>query len=195
MPLSDTTCRTSKKREKPYKLSDSGGLYLLVEKSGSKLWRHAYRFDGKQKLVALGSYPAVSLADARTEREANKSMLAKGIDPSAQRKIDRGAARIARANTFRIVADELIEKFVYTNVKRSSALERYKELRTILLKPEEAHTLLPTTIQAASAMNALDPTGHLSEGLTYADRGAEVLGLTQDPERYKAYLNSFIKAQ
>src|ERR1700727_3278844 len=56
MPLSDATCRTSKSREKPYKLSDGGGLYLQVEKNGSKLWRHAVRFDGKQKLVALGAY-------------------------------------------------------------------------------------------------------------------------------------------
>jgi hypothetical protein len=54
--LSDTTCRASKPKEKPYKLSDGGGLYLLVEKSGSRLWRHAFRFDGKQKLVALGAY-------------------------------------------------------------------------------------------------------------------------------------------
>ena len=111
MPLSDTTCRTSKPREKPYKLSDSGGLYLQVEKNGSKLWRHAFRFDGKQKLVALGAYPIVSLAEARAGRDANKSLLAKGVDPSVQRKIDRGAARIARSNTFRIVADELLEKF------------------------------------------------------------------------------------
>src|SRR5882672_7360903 len=105
MPLLDTVCRTVKSREKPFKLSDGGGLFLLVEKNGSKLWRHAYRFDQKQKLVALGAYPAVPLADARAGRDANKALLAKGIDPSAQRKIDRGAARIARSNTFRIVSD------------------------------------------------------------------------------------------
>ncbi len=111
MPLSDVVCRTSKPREKPFKLSDGGGLYLLVETNGSRLWRHAYRFDGKQKLVALGAYPSVALSDARAGRDANKALLAKGIDPSAQRKIDRGAARIARSNTFRIVADELLDKF------------------------------------------------------------------------------------
>ena len=111
MPITDIVCRTSKPREKPYKLSDSGGLYLLVERNGSKLWRHAFRFDGKQKLIALGAYPIVSLSQARTGRDANKSLLAKGIDPSVQRKIDRGAARIARSNTFSIVADELLEKF------------------------------------------------------------------------------------
>jgi hypothetical protein len=111
MSITDTVCRTSKSREKPYKVSDGGGLYLLVETNGSKLWRHAFRFDGKQKLIALGAYPVVSLADARAGRDANKSLLAKGIDPSVQRKIDRGAARIARSNTFKIVADELLEKF------------------------------------------------------------------------------------
>jgi integrase len=111
MPITDTACRTSKPGEKPYKLSDGGGLYLLIEKNGSKLWRHAFRFDGKQKLVALGAYPVVSLADARAGRDANKSLLAKGVDPAVQRKIDRGAARIARSNTFSLVADELLEKF------------------------------------------------------------------------------------
>jgi integrase len=84
---------------------------LLVETNGSKLWRQAFRFDGKQKLIALGGYPAVSLAEARAGRDANKNLLAKGIDPSVQRKIDRGAARFARSNTFSIVADELLEKF------------------------------------------------------------------------------------
>jgi integrase len=111
MPITDTVCRAAKSREKPYKVSDGGGLYLLVEKNGSKLWRHAFRFDGKQKLVALGAYPVVSLAEARAGRDTNKTLLAKGLDPSVQRKIDRGAARIARSNTFAIVADELLQKF------------------------------------------------------------------------------------
>jgi integrase len=111
MPLSDATCRAAKPADKPYKISDAAGLHLLVEKNGSRLWRQAYRFDGKQKLIALGAYPAVSLADARTARDANKALLAKGVDPSAQRKLDRSAARIARTNTFRIVADELMAKF------------------------------------------------------------------------------------
>src|SRR6202035_3697222 len=111
MPITDTVCRTSKSREKPYKLSDGGGLYLLVERNGSKLWRHAFRFDRKQKLIALVSYPAVSLADARAGRDANKALLAKAIDPSVQRKLDRGAARVARSITFRLVAAERLEKF------------------------------------------------------------------------------------
>lgn len=112
MPLSDAACRSAKPGDdKPYKISDAGGLFLLVEKNGSRFWRQAYRFDGKQRLIALGAYPAISLAAARTARDENKALLAKGVDPSAQRKLDRGAARIARTNTFRIVADELIAKF------------------------------------------------------------------------------------
>jgi integrase len=111
MPLTDTVCRTSKAREKPYKLSDGGGLFLLVEMNGSRLWRQAYRFHGKQKLIALGAYPAVSLSNARAARDANKALLANNVDPSTQRKIDRHAARVARSNTFQIVSDELLEKF------------------------------------------------------------------------------------
>jgi hypothetical protein len=111
MPLSDAACRGAKAREKAFKISDGGGLFLQVEKNGSKLWRQAYRFDGKQKLLSLGPYPVVTLAAARAGRDANKALLAKGIDPSTQRKLDRGAEKIARANTFKIVAEELLTKF------------------------------------------------------------------------------------
>lgn len=111
MPLSDAACRSAKPADKPYKISDSEGLHMLVGKNGSRLWRQAYRFDGKQKLIALGAYPTVSLADARNARNANKALLAKGIDPSVQRRLDRTSAQLARTNTFRIVADELIAKF------------------------------------------------------------------------------------
>ena len=77
----------------------------------NKLWRLAYRFDGKQKLLALGTYPAVSLADVRTKRDEAKRLLAAGIDPSVQRKSDRRTAKLSRQNTFAAIADELMEKF------------------------------------------------------------------------------------
>ncbi|WP_166300381.1 tyrosine-type recombinase/integrase [Bradyrhizobium sp. 2S1] len=111
MPLTDMAVRSAKPKDKPYKLSDAGGLYLAVETNGSRLWRVAYRFDRKQKLLSLGAYPAVTLADARAGRDQVKALLAKGVDPSAQRKLDRGAARDARACTFRVVGDELVSKF------------------------------------------------------------------------------------
>jgi hypothetical protein len=83
----------------------------------------------------------------------------------------------------------------FPNVRRRDTLERYKELRSVLLHPEEASTLLPTVVKANSALNSLDKTGHMAEGLQFAVKGAEVLGLAQDPKRFEAYLDSFIRAR
>jgi integrase len=107
MPLKDIAVRNAKPAAKPRKLSDGGGLHLLVQPTGSKLWRLAYRFAGKQKTLALGVYPAISLADARTQRDEAKKLLARGVDPSAHRKTNK---RIGKENTFRAVAEELTAK-------------------------------------------------------------------------------------
>ena len=93
MPLTDTAIRTQSQRRKSVKLSDGGGLYLLVQPHGAKLWRMAYRFNGKQKPLSFGIYPTVSLADARDRRDAAKKHLEDGVDPSVQRKIDKQARR------------------------------------------------------------------------------------------------------
>ena len=82
MPLSDTAVRNAKPRTKPFKLSDGGGLHLLVPPHGSKLWRLAYRFGCKQKTLALGIYPAVTLAEARAKRDAAGKLLGSGKDPA-----------------------------------------------------------------------------------------------------------------
>lgn len=95
MPLSDTDCRHAKKRERPYKLTDGEGLYLFVQPGGSKLWRLAYRYEGKQKTLAFGAYPYVSLADARGKRTDAKTALAGGRDP---------AAKVASIETFEALA-------------------------------------------------------------------------------------------
>jgi integrase len=107
----DVAFRSAKPREKPFKLSDGGGLFLLVQPNATKLWRLAYRFDGKQKLLALGQYPVISLADARIKRDAAKKLLSDGLDPSTERKSERRAEQMSRRNTFRAVADELMVKF------------------------------------------------------------------------------------
>ena len=88
MPLNDTAIRNAKSGKKPVKLSDGGGLYLLIQPHGTKLWRQAYRINGKQKTLAFGIYPTVSLADARARRDAAKKHLEDGGDPSVQRKLD-----------------------------------------------------------------------------------------------------------
>lgn len=72
MPLTDTACRNAKATNSPLKLSDGGGLFLLVQPNGSKLWRLAYRYAGKQKLISFGAYPAVPLSDARAGRDQAK---------------------------------------------------------------------------------------------------------------------------
>jgi len=111
MPLTETAARNAKPAKAPRKISDGGGLYLLVQPNGSKLWRLAYRFGGKQKLLALGSYPEISLGAARDRRSEAKRLLQEDTDPSTQRRIDRQRAATAAANTFRLVAEELLAKY------------------------------------------------------------------------------------
>lgn len=106
MPLTDTQLHSAKKRAKPYRKSDGGGLYLLVRPNGAKDWRLSYRWRGKQRTLALGAYPAVSLADARAARAVAKNALAEGINPSAARKQRAEAAPAAAGNTFETVARE-----------------------------------------------------------------------------------------
>jgi len=107
MALNDTAIRNLKPQQDPYKKSDGEGLHMSVMPEGSKLWRLAYRFAGKQKTIALGSYPAVALAMAREAKLEARRLLAQGVDPSEKRKADKRAAAAAR--TFGQVADEWFE--------------------------------------------------------------------------------------
>lgn len=109
MPLTDTQCRNFKAGEKPRKVSDGHGLFLQIESTGSKLWRLAYRFEGKQKLLSLGRYPAVSLKDARGKRDAARDLLAEGMDPSAARKAEKAKGKRDAGNSFAAVAHEWFE--------------------------------------------------------------------------------------
>ncbi|MFZ5601713.1 MAG: tyrosine-type recombinase/integrase, partial [Pseudomonadota bacterium] len=106
MPLSDTAVRAAKPQEKPYKLADGGGLFLLVNPKGAKWWRIKYRFDGKEKLLSFGTYPDVTLKAAREKREEARKLLAAGIDPGAKRKADKAAGEAEQANTFEAIARE-----------------------------------------------------------------------------------------
>jgi hypothetical protein len=90
----DLALRNAKPRDKPVKISVGGGLYLFVQPSGIKLWRLAYRFGGKQKLLSFGPYPRLSLVEAREARDVAKKLLARGVDPSAERKSQRRAAKL-----------------------------------------------------------------------------------------------------
>lgn len=110
MPLTDIEVRTAKPGPKPYKLSDGGWLYLLVNPTGSKLWRIAYRIDGKEKLLSLGAYPSVTLKEARAKRDEAKALISQGMDPSHQRRIEKLTRAISNATTFKLVADEYVGK-------------------------------------------------------------------------------------
>ena len=111
MALTETAVRNAKSGKRPRKISDGGGLFLLVQPTGGKLWRLAYRFAGKQKLLAIGIYPEISLAIARDGRSDAKRLLQQGTDPSVQRRIERQRAESAATNTFRIIAEELLAKY------------------------------------------------------------------------------------
>ena len=89
MPLTDTSIRQAKPAVTPFKLTDEKGLFLLVHTNGSKYWRMAYRFDGKQKTLALGVYPEVSLRMARERRDEARQLIANGTDPSELRKAEK----------------------------------------------------------------------------------------------------------
>ena len=104
MPLTDTAIKKAKPGAKPSKLSDGKGLYLLVSPAGSKLWRWKYRVLGKEKVLALGAYPAVSLAQAREGQDTARKMLASGNDPKVVRKADKLASQAAAENSFESVA-------------------------------------------------------------------------------------------
>lgn len=110
MPLTDAKIRGAKADEKPYKLSDSGGLYLLVKPNGSRLWRWKYRIAGKENHYAIGEYPTVGLAKARTERDDARKLVKQGVHPSHNRKSQRLAHAAGGANTFQVVAEEWIGK-------------------------------------------------------------------------------------
>ena len=111
MPLTDTAIRAAKPQEgRTIKLSDGGGLQLWVVPSGSKLWRMAYRFNDRQLKLILGIYPAVGLKEAREQRDAAKRLLAAGIDPGQQKKANTLAKANSEANTFVVIADELLAK-------------------------------------------------------------------------------------
>jgi len=111
MPLTDVKCRNAKGKIKPHKLSDGGGLHLLVNADGAKYWRLAYRWHGKQRTLAVGVYPAVGLVEARAARDDAKRNLAANVDPSAVKRERKRAAKIATGNTFEAVAREWHENW------------------------------------------------------------------------------------
>lgn len=103
-PLSEVQIKNTKPKEKESKLYDGGGLYLVITPSGGKLWRLKYQFDGKEKLLSLGAYPVITLAEARRHREDAKRLIANGSDPGEVKKATKLARRSVSENSFELVA-------------------------------------------------------------------------------------------
>jgi integrase len=117
MPLTDTSIRNAKPGAKPIKLFDERGLFLLVTPNGGKWWRSRFMFDGKEKLLSLGVYPDVSLKDARERRNEARKLVANGVNPSENRKIQKSARADLIANSFQVVAREWFAKYSATWAK------------------------------------------------------------------------------
>ena len=126
MALSDQTIKTAKAGEKPRKLSDSLGLFLLITPAGGKLWRLKYRHGGKEKLLSFGGYPDVSLKAARAKRDEARAMLAAGIDPGENRKAQKAATTERATNSFEVIAREWLEsrKEAVNDSQRAKTLAR-----------------------------------------------------------------------
>ena len=128
MRLSDKTCRTLSPRPKSYKASDGNGLYLLVNPNGGKYWRMNYRFHGKYKTLAIGTYPDVSLKAARLKRDEARQALAEGSDPTQEKQKQKLRDQIQAAKSFETVAREWLEKRVkHLSTKHRSRIESVLE--------------------------------------------------------------------
>jgi integrase len=125
--LSATAINNAKPKDKPYKLADEKGLYLFIQATGSKLWRFDYRFLGKRKTLALGSYPDVSLSHARDKRDKARSLLASDppIDPSENKKAEKASQQSNCENSFEVIAREWWQ----THMKNKAASHKDKVIR------------------------------------------------------------------
>ena len=127
--LTVTATNNAKPKDKPYKLADEKGLYLFIQSSGSKLWRFDYRFGGKRKTLALGSFPDVSLSDARDRRDAARKLLANDTDPSETKKAAKASKVGLQLNSLEVVAREWTSSY-FTN---KSASHQQRTLRRLEL--------------------------------------------------------------
>ena len=129
MKLNDQICKNAKPKDKPYKISDGGGLYLEVTPKGSKLWRLKYRFAQKQKKLSIGIYPTITLAEARNHREEAKRLLSGGLDPSAVKKATKEEMVLEQSNTFEVIAREWhdLKKAEWSEVNAETTLKRLEK--------------------------------------------------------------------
>ncbi|MBV1883725.1 MAG: tyrosine-type recombinase/integrase [Pseudomonadales bacterium] len=180
--LTAVAVKTAKPKEKPYKLSDGGGMYILVNPNGSRYWRLKYRFNSKEKVLALGVYPDVSLADARKETAKAKELLENGSDPSAHKK----TAKIEiSATTFEFVALDWFEKNKgrwstghAKRVKQSLVVDVFPTIGLIPIDTIQAKDCL-LVIRKIEGRGALDVAGRAKQRMSSIFRYAIYTGYTE----------------
>lgn len=175
-PLSDVKIKRLKPRDKDFKVSDGGGLYLLVKSTGGKLWRLAYRFNGKQKTLALGTYPERSLADARGDRDDARRLLANGVDPSSAKQTLKEEEAARQALTFEKLAAEW-------HAKRAETLAPSTLEKLLWLQKN-----IPPAV-AQTPISDLTPKSILDDVL----RPLEVRGAVETAHRVRSYLSQVFR--
>lgn len=201
MPLTDTTVRNAKPGEKIARLFDGAGLYLELSPSGGKWWRLKYRFDGKEKRLSLGTYPDVSLKEARDRRDQARKQLAAGTDPGETRKTEKAAKKAAALNTFEAVASAWLEKGADTwddgtQEKARASLENHVYPRIgskpiAAIRPADVREL----VQAIEAGGARETAGRVFQRIRAIYRYAVAHELTDTDPTYPLKPAEILKRQ
>ncbi|WP_375419918.1 tyrosine-type recombinase/integrase [uncultured Sphingomonas sp.] len=161
MPLTDTAIRAAKASAKPRKLTDEKGLFLLIQPSGGKLWRFKYRHLGREKKLSLGRYPDVPLKEARSKCDEARKLVAAGIDPSEHRRTAKITAINQAATTFKLVADEYLDK-VQREGRAHVTINKSRWLLS-LLEPAIGGLAIDaiTPADLLASLKAVEKQGHL----------------------------------
>jgi Arm DNA-binding domain len=161
MALSDTAIRNAKHGDKPIKLFDERGLFLLLQPSGGKLWRLKYRYLGKEKKLSLGIYPDVQLKEARRRRDEARTVLANGFDPALVKADQNAQAKEDAANSFSVVGHEYIDK-TEREGRADITLKKSRWLLS-LMEPALGHRPVSanTPAEMLACLQKVEARGHL----------------------------------
>ncbi|ECE2931938.1 TPA: integrase arm-type DNA-binding domain-containing protein [Salmonella enterica] len=180
MALTDAKIRAAKPDEKPYKLADSGNMFLLVHPNGSRYWRLRYRFQGKEKTLALGVYPDISLSDAREKRDAARKLIAEGIDPCEQKRANKSLPDTAQ--TFEAVTRQWHKSNKKWSESHSEKILKSLETHVFPLIGSRDITTLKTPdlllpVKAAEAKEIFEIAARLQQRITTVMRYAAQSGI------------------
>lgn len=180
MALTDAKIRAAKPDEKPYKLADSGNMFLLVHPNGSRYWRLRYRFQGKERTLALGVYPDISLSDAREKRDAARKLIAEGIDPCEQKRANKSLPDAAQ--TFETVTRQWHKSNKKWSESHSEKVLKSMETHVFPLIGSRDITTLKTPdlllpVKAAEAKEIFEIAARLQQRITAVMRYAAQSGI------------------